>query len=711
MTPFAALTKRLQSLLWSRGGARKSARKSSSACRPNLEALESRLCLSTSSAIAFSTVGYGGPVGDALPGTVGKPYSQTIYLGSDPSQKYDVSLPTGWNLPPGLQLQYPDGTPSTNGVLSGVSKFRVAGTTGVGPSAAGQYNLAILATGSGNNAAQDTVIYHFLINPSPSSFHGIVSSRMGPASGMGSALGFNSLVLPPGIVDQPYQAQIKVANGKLRGVSLLTQINGGELASAVNVQTPVPGLVGGQGGNVKGVDQVSGNLAKHHTANVAGLKIRWSDCSNSVVISGVPKISVGGLNDPLILRLTGPNGQAMDYDLSITRSPAQIARAYGVPNVLLAGGIQGDGAGQTVAILAVGDNSAFVSSTNPNFPNSDLSMFNQRFGLNNFNQPGGPVFLKVDDAGGSNYPPQTTGTDDPTEVPQDIEWLHALAPQANLVVIESPSGSNFQNALALIANWSIPGIPAPTVVSSSFGAASMNSGPFAPNVTYVASSGDFGPSGFASSNVLVAGYAQLKVSHGGKYSSEQGVNGGTMQTTGKTFQSGGGVDSSQSQPGYQQFIPNQSTNPNPLGSSGRTSADVAFNGAEPSGVAVYDSFINTSGSNFKSGGVNYGFGGTPWGNAWGTSITAPSWAALMSIANQGRKLAGKGALDGPTQTLPILYSLANTPAFHKIAKTINQSTQKVAPLPTASGSAVYNQFTGLGSPVANLLIAQLVSQD
>jgi hypothetical protein len=48
------------------------------------------------------------------------------------------------------------------------------------------------------------------------------------------ALGLNSLVLPPGILQQPYDATIAVRNGSIQSVALLTQVNGGALISAID---------------------------------------------------------------------------------------------------------------------------------------------------------------------------------------------------------------------------------------------------------------------------------------------------------------------------------------------------------------------------------------------------------------------------------------------------------------------------------------------
>ena len=49
-----------------------------------------------------------------------------------------------------------------------------------------------------------------------------------------------------------------------------------------------------------------------------------------------------------------------------------------------------------------------------------------------------------------------------------------------------------------------------------------------------------------------------------------------------------------------------------------------------------------------------------WQVVGGTSLGAPAWAGIIAIVDQGRALAGKASLDGPTQTLPSLYAAAST---------------------------------------------------
>jgi len=104
--------------------------------------------------------------------------------------------------------------------------------------------------------------------------------------------------------------------------------------------------------------------------------------------------------------------------------------------------------------------------------------------------------------------------------------------------------------------------------------------------------------------------------------------------------------------------------------------------ADPNtGVAIYDS---------------YGSGG--WVQIGGTSASSPMWAGLVAIADQGRVAAGKASLDGYTQTLPMLYQLSSSD-FHDVTTGNNGGF---------SAGAGFDLVTGRGSPVANLVAADLV---
>ena len=79
---------------------------------------------------------------------------------------------------------------------------------------------------------------------------------------------------------------------------------------------------------------------------------------------------------------------------------------------------------------------------------------------------------------------------------------------------------------------------------------------------------------------------------------------------------------------------------------------------------------------------------------------APCWAGLIALADQMRVSAGLTTLDGPSQTLPRLYSLPAAD-FHDITSgsSTGNSTYTAAP--------GYDLVTGLGTPVANLLVPAL----
>ena len=66
----------------------------------------------------------------------------------------------------------------------------------------------------------------------------------------------------------------------------------------------------------------------------------------------------------------------------------------------------------------------------PNFATSDLHQFDLAFGL-----PDPPSFQKLDENGGTNYPAaDTQGWS--LEEALDVEWADAIAPQANIILLE-----------------------------------------------------------------------------------------------------------------------------------------------------------------------------------------------------------------------------------------------------------------------------------
>ena len=78
----------------------------------------------------------------------------------------------------------------------------------------------------------------------------------------------------------------------------------------------------------------------------------------------------------------------------------------------------------------------------------------------------------------------------------------------------------------------------------------------------------------------------------------------------------------------------------------------------------------------------------------GTSASAPQWAGLIAVADQGLALAGRGSL-GNAQSA--LYAISSS-AFHAVTSGFNGY----------SASSGYNLVAGLGTPVASQVVADLL---
>ena len=257
----------------------------------------------------------------------------------------------------------------------------------------------------------------------------------------------------------------------------------------------------------------------------------------------------------------------------------------------------------------------------------------------------------------------------------DVEWAHAVAPEASIDLVEANS-DNFSDMMAAVNTArKLAGV---SVVSMSFdwtesaarcaqrhGSELSSDATFTTpaghqGVTFVAATGDDGyPGGYPaySPNVLAVGGTSLYCNPDGSYDYEYAWSG-----------SGYGHSNYEPEPGFQASVQS---------SGAREIADVSFDANPNTGVAIYDSYDLGS--------------STPWGQIGGTSLATPCWAGLVAIANQLRASQGLGSLDGASQTLPGLYALPQTD-FHS----------------PYYGSG-YNEPTGLGTPVANKLVPDLAS--
>jgi hypothetical protein len=368
----------------------------------------------------------------------------------------------------------------------------------------------------------------------------------------------------------------------------------------------------------------------------------------------------------------------------------------------------------------------------------------------------------------------STNPVDPTETTTDVEWAHAMAPGAKIVLIEipGPTGGNLDTAdIAKAVSEGVPAVGA-TVVSMSIAegefagengssTSSYDDGLFTlPGVAFLAATGDNGAPGdypACSPNVLAVGATNLYVTlpviatavesgntvtitttHDCNFSPGDSVTiagvgdahydgtftiGSVLTTSSFTYtdlhythmmNSGGGTASIGAESGWSNPPvignnaggsaggPSAYETPQPAYQAGvvptsmstlggktyRTTPDVSMLGGSATPVYVYDSMDGT------------------WFYVAGTSLSTPCFAGLVAIADQGRA-AGRAlggtlqSLDtGATQSLQkALYGLPSSD-FHDI--TVGNNGYAAAP--------GYDLVTGLGSPVANLLVADLAGQ-
>jgi subtilase family serine protease len=358
-------------------------------------------------------------------------------------------------------------------------------------------------------------------------------------------------------------------------------------------------------------------------------------------------------------------------------TPAQIRRAYGFDNVTFGdGALQGDGAGQTIAIVD--------AYNQPNIT-SDLSVFNQTFALpamdgTNGNptfsvvqQPQKPVKVK----GKLVTPTIATNASWALEASLDVEWAHAIAPKANIVLYEA-TDNTYPNMLTMIdtarnnANVSVVSMSfSGTESSTELSRDTYLTTPAGhTGITFVACTGDVGaPAQWPATNpnVVSVGGTTLTTDADGNYVSESGWSG-----------SGGGVSAYENKPAFQSALPYTT----------RATPDLSYNADKLSHYSVYDTITTTSGN-------------SGWITVYGTSAGAPQISALIAIANQGRALLGQSTLNS-AQTLGLIYAAPSTD-FHDIVTGGSTGT------PAFPATPGYDLVTGLGSPFADSLIKDLLA--
>jgi subtilase family serine protease len=413
-------------------------------------------------------------------------------------------------------------------------------------------------------------------------------------------------------------------------------------------------------------------------------------------------------------------------------TPGPFQNAYNLTPLLTAGN---NGHGVTVAVV-----DSFGSQTIA----ADLNNFNTQFGLphmcgedNHTCAAGDPNFSILcvqacTDAKATGNGHQQDRSAWSVEVSLDVEWVHAVAPGANIILVTTPTAETLgvpgfpqmMNAEQYVIDHGLA-----QVISQSFGAAeeSFNGGTAAlenlrgafksakaHNVSVFASSGDGGNLNIMKSpvsgpnanpaipfpSVIWPGSDPLVTSVGGTYLCANANTGSRVADSvsppsncqanpGVTevgwIVAGGGFSHVFSKPAYQNSLPpgsNTGANTNNM----RGIPDVGMEASARTGVLVYD--------------------GGSWFVVGGTSVSSPTFAAVAAIADQVNG-APLGFLNDA------FYKIGNNPARYAndfFDVTTGNNDQFNNPQdPNYAATTGWDPVTGLGTPNAANLVPDLIA--
>jgi subtilase family serine protease len=475
-----------------------------------------------------------------------------------------------------------------------------------------------------------------------------------------------------------------------------------------------------------------------------------------VAAAGAPVLTAGGLPTPVptvaeyqfLGASTTPPAQS--DCASVKRrcfTPTSMQGSYDLGPLYAAGN---EGQGATIAIID--------SFGNPNMA-SDLANFDTQESLPHMcGEPGAacgagiPTFQRMYWNGKTMVKAPPSGSKGTglqarnawaLETSLDVEWAHAIAPQANIINVTTNPAETLgvqgfpamMNAEQFIVDHRLA-----TVITQSFGAAEESFGntnslmnlrhafisAAANGVTVLASSGDGGSAntkktpvknpvtlpfptvGWPASDPLVTGV-------GGTYLCTDPVTGGVGVDPGPPpvncqpganptgdreigwIDSGGGFSHVFAKPDYQNTLPAGST---PIGDA-RGVPDVAYQASSRTGVLVYD----TAPGDAESGLICPS--GNPCSAGWyvvgGTSASSPQWAGLVAIADQ---IAGHGL----GQINPTLYKLAAGSNYGTYFYDVTHGNNQADPnIPGYLATTGWDPVTGLGTPDAANLVPALAA--
>lgn len=431
-------------------------------------------------------------------------------------------------------------------------------------------------------------------------------------------------------------------------------------------------------------------------------------------------------------------------------NPTSMANSYNYASVHAAGNM---GQGQTIAVIE-----SWGSDTMAH----DLHVFDQAFGLQPMCgeegvtcAPGMPTFSTFSAQGTpatTAQPGNGTGLENKAawavEASLDVEWAHATAPMANIIMVTVPTAETLgvqgfppmlndveyvvDHHMADIVSMSLAaaegsfnGTASLLQLHQAFVDAQQN------NVTVFGSSGDNGTDNTMLAPVATGGAEipypsvewpasdPLVTGVGGTYLCTDAITGTSVDSTNPPAKckanpgvrevgwvaAGGGYSIIFPRPDYQNNLPAGSTfvgssvgAPGP-NSNMRGVPDIAYQASATTGVLVYVSLSPFGSSGFGSSACG-GVCSDGWYVVGGTSAGSPQWAGITAMANvaAGHDL---GFLN------PKLYQIASNPAlyandFFDVTTGCNFG---VGSFPGYCSRTGWDEVTGLGTPnVANLIV-------
>lgn len=385
--------------------------------------------------------------------------------------------------------------------------------------------------------------------------------------------------------------------------------------------------------------------------------------SAGTALAVTPGASGGTSSPPFRVKVIGrlPDGKPkLSRSSPAGLPPSAIQSVYSLPGLSPSSGA---GAGQIIAIVdAYHDPHAL----------SDLNTFGAQYGYPQLStctslSQSGACF---EQAGPQGTPRANSGW--VLEESLDIEWAHAEAPGAKIVLVEAAGNSN-TNLFGAVSYANSTGA---TEVSMSWGGGE-SSGETAYDADlahagtfYTASAGDSGHGAeypAASPDVMAVGGTTLNGCSGTScagFTSETAWSG-----------SGGGASAVEALPGFQSGYTGPVYGASPISAltgGKRGIPDVSFDANPSTGVSVYDS------TSYR--------GQSGWFTLGGTSVGAPDWAGILAAGTA----AGATALQGDAA----LYS----GGYATNLRDITSGTNGNCGTDCTAGTG-YDLVTGLGSPL------------